>query len=215
MKRILVVVPDGSEEMEVAPFIEMAGWTKVVGVERVEAKVAGWDDKIHLFHGMTIVPDLKIDEVNIEEYDAICIPGGWPGTRYFEQVNSEPVLNMIRKMNEWGRIIATMCFGILAVGEAGLLKGVKATSFAGDCCDMCREVKTKVVNYGADFQEKAIVIDNNIMSDIGPAVGDEVALTLMEMLIGEKAVQAIVDTMMYNRVYPEELKWTIPVYKKK
>jgi len=211
MKKVLIIAPDGSEEMEITPFIEMPGWTKVVpDIERVDAVIAGWDDIIHLYHGMKIVPDLKMDEVDPDDYDVICIPGGWPGTKYFEQVNSDICLNMIKKMHGDGKLIATMCFGVFAAGEVGLLKGTKATSFAGDCCDMCRQVKEKVIGYGADFQEKALVWDNNILSDIGPAVGDEVALQMMEYLIGEEATYKIVDMMMYNRVAPEELKWTYP-----
>jgi 4-methyl-5(b-hydroxyethyl)-thiazole monophosphate biosynthesis len=211
MKKVLIVVPDGSEEMEVSPFIEMPGWTKVVpDIERVDTVVAGWDDVIQMFHGMKIVPDIKMDEVDPDEFDAICIPGGWPGTKYFDQINSELSINMIKKMHADGKLIATMCFGVLAVGEAGLLKGVKATSFAGECCEMCKQVKEKVISYGADFQEKAMVFDNNILSDIGPAVGDEVALKMMELLIGEEATLKIVDMMMYNRVDPKELKYTYP-----
>ena len=76
MKKVLIIAPDGSEEMEITPFIEMPGWTKVVpDIERVDAVSAGWDDVIQLFHGMKIVPDLKIDEVDPDDYDVICIPG--------------------------------------------------------------------------------------------------------------------------------------------
>lgn len=61
--------------------------------------------------------------------------------------------------------------------------------------------------------EKAIVVDHNIISNIGPAVADEVALTMVEMLIGEEQTKAIANMIMYNQVEPGELKWTKPVPK--
>ena len=51
MKRILIVLADGADEMEFVPYLEMPGWTKVVpDIERVDMKVVGWDEKIYLFH---------------------------------------------------------------------------------------------------------------------------------------------------------------------
>lgn len=215
MKKVLLVVPDGSEDLEVAAFVEIPGWTKVVNVEPIEVTVAGWDDKIKMYHGLTIIPDKKITNINIDDYDAHALPGGWPGTRYNEQSCSELMLGIIKKMYEQGKLIATMCFGIFALGEAGLLKEVKATSFSSnsDSCETCKVVKNKVISYGTDFQEQAIVIDKNIISNIGPAVADEVALKMVEILIGEEATQSIVDMMMYSEVEPQELKWTGPVSK--
>jgi 4-methyl-5(b-hydroxyethyl)-thiazole monophosphate biosynthesis len=211
LKKILVVVPDGCDEMEVAPFIEMPGWTKVVeGVERVDVVVAGWDDPICMFHGLKVVPDIKVSDVNTDEYDAVFLPGGWNGTRYFEQVNGEQMRSIFRRMHDAGKIIATACNGIIAVGEAGLLPGRKVTSFTGDCCEFCRGIKDRLRRYGADFQEKAIVRDGRILSNIGPAVADEDALRLMELLIGKEAVSRIAEMMMYRTVRPEELRWTFP-----
>jgi len=209
MKKILILVPDGSDEMEVTPFVEIPGWTKVVeDIERVDVKVAGWNDKIYMFHGMVICPDLKVDEVNIDDYDALCIPGGWYGTRYFEQVHTEIIQDMIRKAYEDDKIIATMCNGILAVGKAGLLQGKRVTSFTGECCELCRNIKERIEAEGAVFIEETMVEDGNIISNIGPAMGDEDAFHLMERLIGKEAVEKIVDAMMYNRVGKGDLKWT-------
>lgn len=216
MKKILVIVPEGSDEMEVAPLIEIPGWTKVVeGVERVNVKVAGWDDKVYLFHGLTIVPDMKIHDVDVDEYDAICIPGGWHGTRYFEQIQGDLLQHILTEAHTKGKIVATMCNGVLALGESGLLKGRSVTSFTGECCETCRMTEKSLEKYGAKVQEKAIVKDGNIISNIGPAVGDEDALQLLELLIGKEAVKKIADMMMYTTVKPDELKYTFPTAERK
>ena len=156
-----------------------------------------------------------IDEVNVDEYDVICLPGGWHGTQYFDQIRTDILKKILRDANKKKKIIATMCNGVLALGEAGLLKGKKCTSFTGECCELCRSIKPKLESYGAKFQEKSIVIDGNIISNIGPAVGDEDALGLLEILIGKEDVDKITDMMMYYTVEPKELKWTFPVGRKR
>jgi len=206
-----VIVPDGCDEMEVAPFIEMPGWTKVVeDIERVEVTVAGWDDTIYMFHGLKVVPDVKVAEVDPAVYDAVFLPGGWNGTRYFEQIRTGELKSLLRRMHDGGKVIATACNGILAAGESGLLDGKRVTSFTGDCCELCRGIKDRLRRYGADFQERAIVRDGRILSNIGPAVADEDALRLMELLIGKEAAGKIAGAMMYRTVQPGELRWTFP-----
>lgn len=216
VKRILVVVPDGADDLEVAPFVEIPGWTKVIeDIERVDVKIAGWDEKVHMFHGLTIVPDLMIGEVRIDDYDAICIPGGWGGTKYFEQAHSPQFLDLLKAAHARGKLIATACNGILAVGEAGLLKGRKATAYTGESCEYCVEIRKRIEGYGAHWREESLVTDKNVISTIGPAVGAEDALRLMEKLIGAKAVRRIVSMMMYDTVKPGELRYTFPKSKKR
>lgn len=211
-KKVLLLVPDGSEDMEVAAFIEIPHWTRVVQTQPIDVTVAGWEDVIKCYHGLKLVPDVNVNDVNVNDYDAIAIPGGWPGTKFNEQSCSPLILEMVRKMYNQGKVIATMCFGIFPLGEAGLLKGLKATSFTSSdtTCSTCQQVKAKILAYGTDFQESAIVIDHNVISDIGPAVADEVALRMTELLIGEEATRQIANFIMYNQVKRDELKWTGP-----
>ena len=216
MKKVLVVVPDGADEMEVVPFIEIPNWTKVVeDIEQIDVKTAAWDNPAHMFHGLKAIPDIMIDEVNIDGFDALCIPGGWGGTKYFEQVHSKKFLDIVKRAHEQGKIIATACNGILTPGEAGLLRGKKATTYTGEVCEYCVEIIERIEKYGATFQEEALVDDDNILSSIGPSVGDEDAFKLVEKLIGEPAARKIAHVMMYNAVKPGNLKYTFPTAARK
>jgi 4-methyl-5(b-hydroxyethyl)-thiazole monophosphate biosynthesis len=87
---------------------------------------------VSCFHNLKLVPDMHISNVNIDDYDAIAIPGGWPGTPFNEQTNGETFQKLITDACNKNKVIATMCFGIFPLGEAGLLDGVKATSFTSE-----------------------------------------------------------------------------------
>lgn len=210
-KDVVVVIPDGADDMEVVPFIEIPSWTKVVeDIERIDVKTAAWDNPAQMFHGLRVVPDMKVSDIKADGLDALCIPGGWGGTKYFEQVHSKEFLATVREVARKGKYIATACNGILAPGEAGLLKGRKATAYTGEVCEYCVEICGRIEGYGAKFTEKALVDDRGIVSSIGPSVGDEDAFHLVEKLIGARAARKIADTMMYNAVKPKELKYTFP-----
>ena len=131
-KKVLLAVPDGSEDMEVAAFTGIPGWTKVLKTTPIEVTIAGWDDQVNCFHGLKLAPDVKLDQVNIDDYDCLAIPGGWPGTKFDEQTSGDLFKKMVKRAFKRNKLIATMCFGIFPLGEAGLLKGIKATSFTSD-----------------------------------------------------------------------------------
>lgn len=215
MKNILVVIPDGADDMEVVPFVEIPSWTKIVeGIERIDVKIAAFDNPAQMFHGLKVVPDMMVKDVNVDDYDAIFVPGGWGGTKYFEQVHSKEFLALIKKANEKGKAIATACNGILTPGEAGILKGKKAVAYTGGVCEYCVEISKRINDYGAKFTPKALVNDGNIFSSIGPSVGDEDAFHLVEHLIGKKSANLIATTMMYDTVKKSDLKYTYPSGKK-
>jgi len=211
MKKVLIVATDGMEDMEIAPLVEIPGWTKVVeDVEKIEVQIAGWDDPVRLFHGTKIVPDIKMQDVKVDDYDAIVIPGGWPGTKFFEQTYSDEFKNFLIEAQEKNKLLVTLCFGILPVGNSGIIKGKKATIFTSNTPLMCQEFKGKLEGMGVEYVESAIHHEGNVMSNIGPSVANEVAFQMVEKLIGSESAAKIQDMMMWKNVAPKDLKWTNP-----
>ncbi len=215
MKNVLIVAADGMEDMEIAPLMEIPGWTKVVeGVEQINVKIAGWDNPVRMMHGTRIVPDLKMEDAKVDEYDAIVIPGGWPGTKFFDLTFGDMFKKFLDEAQKKNKLIVTLCFGILPVGNAGILKGRKAAIFTSNTPFMCQEFKGKLLGMGAEYVPDAVFHEKNIMSNIGPAVANEVAFRMVEHLIGAESTAKIQDMMMWKNVTPNDLKWTGPVTKK-
>jgi 4-methyl-5(b-hydroxyethyl)-thiazole monophosphate biosynthesis len=215
MKNVLIVATDGMEDMEIAPLIEIPGWTKVVeGVEQINVKIAGWDSPVKMMHGTKIVPDLKMDQVKVDDFDAIVIPGGWPGTKFFDLTYGEKFQKFLHEADKKQKLLVTLCFGILPVGNAGLLKGKRSAIFTSNTPFMCQEFKNKLVGMGAVYTDAAIHHEGHIISNIGPAVANEVAFQMVEKLIGAESAAKIQDMMMWKNVCPKDLKWTGAVAKK-
>lgn len=136
---------------------------------------------------------MNINDVNVAEYEGLCIPGGWPHTSYFGQINSARSLNIIKTIYEQKKIIATLCFGIFSLGEACLLSNVKATTYVGHDIELSKITGDKLISYGSECINKSIVIHDNIISNIGPAVADEASFRLIELLTSESYARNIYD----------------------
>jgi protein deglycase len=214
MKNVLIIATDGMEDMEIAPLVEIPGWTKVVeGVEQINVKIGGWDNPVKLMHGTKIVPDLKMDDVKVDDFDAFVIPGGWPGTKFFDQTYTDKFKHFLHEADKKKKLIVTLCFGILPVGNAGLLKGKTMAIFTSNTPFMCQEFKGKLEKMGAIYTDKAVHQEGHIMSNIGPSVANEVAFQMVERLIGAESTAKIQDMMMWKNVAPHDLKWTGAVKK--
>ena len=191
-RRLLAIVGQGFEELELAVYTDLAGWTRVLdGMPGVEVCIGGFHEIIRSHHGLRIVRDVSLEDAASRDWDGLIIPGGWPAGGY-EEIYREPVPSLIRRTHERGGIIATSCTGIFAVGEAGLLKGRRATTYVSPGgCATCSDNHKRLASYGAIVCDEPVVADGRILSDVGPSVGVRGALELFLGLIGEGAVSRI------------------------
>lgn len=94
-----------------------------------------------------------IGDVDAEKIDCVLFPGGFsPDALRLE----ESVLDLVKRMNGLGKIIAAICHGPQVLISANLVKGKKVTSYAA--------VRDDLVNAGADFVDEPAVRDGNIVT---------------------------------------------------
>ena len=143
---------------------------------------------------MTIRPEVAFSEVDPADYSALALPGGFH-SHGFGEAYDERLHQLARTIHAQGGIIATFCVGILPVAEAGLLKGKRATSYPHsrnhDNLRRLRELGAIVVN-------EPIVVDDRIISCGGPAQALEVALLLLDNLIGAEGGAEVRRFMMFE-----------------
>ena len=144
-------------------------------------------------HGVSIQPDGFIKDLDLDDIDVVILPGGSPG--YLNLAEDENVLNIIRKMNEKGKIIAAICASPFVLVKAGILKNRKATIYPG--------MEDEIINAGGIVQDNVVVIDENIITSRGPATAIPFALSLVEVLKDKRTRDEIAKKLLTDLVMKE------------
>ena len=154
---ILIVATDGFEESE------LFGPLQILRDKGAEVKLASPDlnpiqATVHDDPGKTIRPDLTVDQVRAEDYDALILPGG---VRNPDQLRTNrAAIDLIRAFADAGKPVAAICHGPWLLVEADLLRGKTATSWPS--------IRTDLRNAGANVVDQPAVADGNIVTSRNP-----------------------------------------------
>lgn len=107
--------------------------------------------------GYPVREELSISRAKVGDFDAVIIPGGWAPDflRRHDEVN-----RFVRDMDKKGKIVASICHGGWVLASSGILKGRSATSFSA--------IKDDLINAGARFLDKEVVVDGNLITSRNP-----------------------------------------------
>ena len=152
-KNIAIIATDGFEDAELTSpkdAVEQAGAaTKVISTEtgEIEGK-----------KGAKVAVDAKTADTTADEFDALILPGG--------TVNADAIrtdadaVALVKAFKEAGKPIGVICHGGWILTEADLIKDVKLTSVAN--------VKTDLINAGANWVDEEVVVDSGFISSRTP-----------------------------------------------
>jgi 4-methyl-5(b-hydroxyethyl)-thiazole monophosphate biosynthesis len=164
--KILVPFAEGFEEIEALTIVDVL---RRAGIEVV---IVGVPSSIVTgSQGVRIFADKKISEIDPEDYDGIVLPGGNPG--YKNLAKSEKILEMIRKFNSEGKLVAAICGSPAVLAKAGILQDKKATIYPG---------MEKEIPYP---RSEKVVVDENVITSQAPGTAMEFALKIVEYLLGK------------------------------
>ena len=170
MKKVIVFLADGTEEIEALTPVDM--------LRRAGAQVtlAGVPEAVcTCSHGVKITADVQACDCVYGEYDMVVIPGGMPGTLNLGA--SDDVRKIVEKAYENGKFVAAICAAPSVLGEMGLLAGKRATCYPG--------FEAKLT--GACVVREKAVRDGNIITSCGAGAAMEFSLMLVTALYGEDA----------------------------
>ena len=136
-------------------------------------------------HGIKIMTDAAIGEINFDEGDAIFLPGGIPGTPNLEACDK--LTEQIKKYNDEGKLLAAICAAPTILSNLGILRDKKATSYPSfeDVMD-CQE-------YGG-----GVVRDKNIITGKGLGVALEEGLEIISYLVDEQAADEVAKAIQFK-----------------
>ncbi|RLF63390.1 MAG: DJ-1 family protein [Thermoplasmata archaeon] len=181
----VILLADGFEEVETLTVVDVL---RRCSIETDVAGVSG--DIIEGAHGIKVIPDKDIEDVEIDSYDALLLPGGNPG--YKNLRSDERVIAMIKTAFAKNKIVAAICAAPLVLADAGILKGKRATIYPG--------MEDEIVKAGAEFSEDLVVVDGNIITSRGPATAVLFALKLGEILANKEIADRVARRMLLDLI---------------
>lgn len=189
--KVLVFCAKGFETMEFSVFIDVLGWARNDYKYDINVETCGFTKNVMSTFNVPIIVDKTIEEIDVDEYDALAIPGGFEEFDFYEEAYDERFLDLIRKFDEKGKIIASICVGALPLGKSGILKNRKATTYHlgnGYRQKQLAEFNVQVVN-------EPIVIDNNVITSYCPSTASGVAFALLEKLTSKDEMEIVKKAM--------------------
>ncbi len=180
MKRVLVPIADGVEELEAVAIIDVlrrgGAVVTVAGIDGVEVVAS---------RGTKLVADLPLAECVNQEFDLVAVPGGMPGA---ERLRDCPELaRLLKDQAAAGRLYGAICASpVVVLQHHGLLAGRRATAHPSFASQLPNQ----------ESVAERVVVDGNCVTSRGPGTAIEFALTLVALLFGEERAQEVASAML-------------------
>jgi len=153
LDKVLIVVENGFEDVELFypyyRFKEAGFEVDVVGPKAGET----YEGK----HGVPIKSTAAPEDIDLDEYKAVIVPGGWAPDR----MRIRPgLVKLVKDAFDRGLVVAAICHGPQLLIEADVVRGRRLTCY--------RAVATDVKNAGGEYVDEAVVVDGNLVTSRFP-----------------------------------------------
>lgn len=194
MKKVLLLLCQGFEEYEASVFTDVLGWSRAYGDEGVAVETVALRTEVTCTFNLIVKAQRQIEEINVDDFDALAIPGGFEEHGFYEDAYAESTLNLIRSFDRAGKHIASICVAALALGKSGILEGREATTY-----HLNKGVRRKqLAEFGAVVQDQHVVQDGNRITCSCPAAALDVAFLLLSELTSPANAQKVRTAMGFQ-----------------
>lgn len=194
MKKVLLLLANGFEVYEASVFIDIFGWNQEYGTKDIQLFTVGKTKQIRSTFKQQLIADITLEKINPDEFDALAIPGGFGNHGFYEDAYSEEFQELIKKFDAQQKPIASICVAALALGNSGILKGRKATTYNL----MGGKRQTQLKEFGVQLVNEPVVTDQNVITSWSPVTAIEVAFRLLEMLTNAENCNYIREIMGFK-----------------
>jgi protease I len=119
--------------------------------------------------------DRYVDEVKVEEYDAVLVPGGCWNPDFLR--NDKHAQEFVRAMHKAGKPTCAICHGQWVMVSADMLRGKKATAVWN--------IQVDLANAGATVLDEPCVVDGNLITARFPFDLPRLVTALVKQLVGQ------------------------------
>ncbi|MEZ5141474.1 MAG: DJ-1/PfpI family protein [Acidimicrobiales bacterium] len=136
-----------------------------------------------------LLPDATFDDV--ADPDVVVVPGG-PGTRRIATM--APLVDWLRAVHPGTTHTTSVCTGAFALGAAGILDGLTATTHWASL--------DRLAEWGAIPVSERVVDHGKVITAAGVSAGIDMGLTLAARLAGDDVARAIQLAIEYDPAPP-------------
>jgi protease I len=165
-KRVAILAEDVYEDLELLyPLYRLREAGADVTVVGPQAKT--YTSK----HGYPVQADKASSEVDASQFDAVIIPGGFAP----DKMRRDPrLVALVRDSFDAGKPVAAICHAGWMLAEADICRGKTLTSVGA--------IKTDLKNAGAEWVDREVVQDGNLITSRTPADLPAFCRTIIEAL---------------------------------
>ncbi len=185
MKKVLLLLANGFEFFEASVFIDVIGWNLEEGDKTTKLYTCGVTKEVKSSFDQTLVVDYQIDEVDVNDFDALAIPGGFEVYGFYNDAYSDKFLDLIRAFRANNKFIASICVGALPLGKSGILKGKNATTYKSEVR------RNELQSFDVNVLDQPIVLEDQLITSWNPSTAVDVALLLLEHLTGKQNAEKV------------------------
>lgn len=191
---MLLFLANGFETYEAAAFIDVIGWNFIDGDHTTRLYSCGFTKEVKSSFDQKVIVDYLIDEINVDNFDALAIPGGFEEYDFYLNAYDERLLNLVRQFQSHNKLIATICVAALVLGKSGVLTGKSATTY-----NMNRLRQETLTQFGVAVINEPIVYDSGMITSWNPATAMDVAFMLLETLTNREHVNQLKKIMGFAK----------------
>lgn len=156
-KKVAILVDNYFEQPEFTEpkqALEAAGAT----VEVIGATGTDLQAMKHAEMGDTFTADKTLDDANVDDYDAVVLPGGAINADSLRM--EDTARTWVKQLISSGKPLAVICHAPWLLASAGVAKGKKLTSYF--------TIQDDMRNAGADWVDEEVVVDGNLITSRQP-----------------------------------------------
>jgi len=146
--------------------------------------VADTDDPVRTFEGMRILPDYNYLKDKLPKIDILVVPSA--EHHLDTDLENTAMIDFVRRVGKEAKYITSHCDGAFVLAKAGLLDGLKSTTFPSDI-DKYKEMYPEL----EVISDVLFVHDGKAITSAGGAKSFEAALYLSELLYGKEIAKSL------------------------
>lgn len=194
-KNVLIYLFEGFELFELSAFTDIFGWNNILNKEKINFFTISHKKILKAAWGLEVKVNYSKDDcLNLDDFSALIIPGGFGKFSFFKDKNNNFFFDILKHFVNEQKTIVGVCTASIILAETNLFENKKMTTYLLDNKRYFSQLeKTNVIEI-----YKEIVIDNNLITVSGPKNAIDVAFILVEQFTNANNVKKIKSNMMFN-----------------